>query len=334
VSAPEVAGEGEWTVPRKLIADAVLWVRERRPSPRAGREHGRRRCRHSRIVAIFPLRVDNSNRRSFDFLEGVHVADEDPQVLAAVEGAVLSLTLNRPEKLNAINYAMIAGLLEELDRARDNDRIRAVVLGGSGRALSAGDDVSGMGVPPYPVPPGAHPVGHMQQRLMRMWFWYPKPTIAAVHGRCHGIAEDLALSADFRLVADDVVFGDLRVRRAIPVGSGGTWLLPRLIGLPRATSIMLTGGTIGAGEMAEFGLAHEVVPVDKFETHVAEFAAALAAGPTKAIGIMKRELRHNLTVGFDEGLDFELSLLDEPVEDRAEGVRSFVEGRTPVYTGR
>ena len=153
-------------------------------------------------------------------------------VLNSVENGVLVLTLNRPEKLNAINYGVIATLLENLTSAADDADVRAVLLRGAGRAFCAGDDVMGMGEPPYKVPPGEHPVRHMQQRLIRQWFWYPKPTVVALHGRCHGIAGDIALSADFRIVSDDLVYGDLRVRRAIPVGSGGTWLLPRMIGLP------------------------------------------------------------------------------------------------------
>ena len=124
------------------------------------------------------------------------------------------------------------------------------------------------------------------------------------------------------------------MRRAIPVGSGGTWLLPRMIGLPRATAIMLTGGTIGADELDHAGLATEVVPAAEVEDRAFAFAARMAAGPTKAIGLMKRELRQSLTTPLEQALELEISLLDEPVEDRDEGRRSFAEGRDPVYTGR
>jgi enoyl-CoA hydratase/carnithine racemase len=262
------------------------------------------------------------------------MGQENGDVVASVKDSVLTLTLNRPAKLNAITYGVIATLLEELDGARDDGDVRAVLLRGEGRAFCAGDDVVSMGTPPYTVPPGEHPVRHMQQRLIKTLFWYPKPVVAALHGRCHGIGGDLALASDFRVVSDDVTFGDLRVRRSIPVGSGGTWLLPRLIGLSRASVIMLTGATIGADEMERFGLAAEVVAADAVQERALEFARTLAAGPTKALGIMKRELRHNLAVPLDEALDFEISLLDEPVEDRQEGIRSFAEGRAPVFTGR
>jgi enoyl-CoA hydratase/carnithine racemase len=171
---------------------------------------------------------------------------------------VMYLTLNRPEKLNAINYRIIGNLLGYLDESAKDPEIRAVVLTGAGRAFSAGDDLRGMGVLPYGLPPGEHPVRFMQQRLMRRWFWFNKPTIAAVHGNCHGIAGDLALAADFRIVSRDTVFGDIRVRRAVPIGSGGTFLLPRLIGLPAATRIILAGETITADGMLRLGLTSEV----------------------------------------------------------------------------
>ena len=111
----------------------------------------------------------------------------DEQVLASVEDGVLVLTLNRPEKLNAITYRVIATLLEQLAGAKEDDAVRAVLLRGAGRAFCAGDDIVSMGEPPYHVPPGEHPVRHMQQRLIRQWFWYPKPTVVQLHGRCHGI---------------------------------------------------------------------------------------------------------------------------------------------------
>jgi 2-(1,2-epoxy-1,2-dihydrophenyl)acetyl-CoA isomerase len=128
--------------------------------------------------------------------------------------------------------------------------------------------------------------------------------------------------------------GDMRARRAIPVGSGGTFLLPLLIGLPAATAIMLTGDTIGAAEIERLGLATKVVEDEKLDEAAREFAATLASGPTKAIGILKYELRSNLRVDLDRALALELSLLNSDVEDRAEGARSFAEGRPPLFTGR
>jgi 2-(1,2-epoxy-1,2-dihydrophenyl)acetyl-CoA isomerase len=248
---------------------------------------------------------------------------------------VMYLTLNRPEKLNAINYQIIGNLLGYLDESAKDPEIRAVVLAGAGRAFSAGDDLRGMGELPYGLPPGEHPVRFMQQRLMRRWFWFNKPTIAAVHGNCHGIAGDLALAADFRIVSRDTVFGDIRVRRAVPIGSGGTFLLPRLIGLSAATRIILTGDTITADDMVRLGLTAEVTDPDVFEEAVRSFAIRMAHAPTKAIGVMKTEMRRNLSASsFDDALDFEMSLLDTPVEDRAEGARSFAEGRRPEFTGQ
>ncbi len=256
-------------------------------------------------------------------------------VQVELSGSVLVLTLNRPEKLNAVTYPMIGALLEEFQRAAEDPDIRAVLLKGAGpRAFSAGDDVVDMGELPRPLSPGEHPVGAMQQVLVKNWFWLRKPTTVAIRGRCHGIAQDLALAADFRIVSTTAVMGDMRARRAVPVGSGGTYLLSRLIGLPAATALMLTGDTVTTPEIDRLGLATKVVDDDKLEDEALQFASTLAQGPTKAIGNMKYELRRNLSADLDQALALELSLLGDPVEDTAEGRASFAEGRPPVYTGR
>jgi 2-(1,2-epoxy-1,2-dihydrophenyl)acetyl-CoA isomerase len=256
------------------------------------------------------------------------------ELLVNLEDSTLVLTLNRPTKLNAVNYPMIGALLEELYRAETDPNVRAVLLTGNGRALCAGDDVKSMGEPVRPLSPGEHPVGAMQQALMKRWFWLPKPTVVAVKGRCHGIGQDLTLAADFRIVSTSAVMGDMRAKRAIGVGSGGTFLLPLMIGLPAATALMLTGDTIDASTIEQLGLANKVVEDDKLDEAAREFAAGIASGPTKALGIMKQEMRKNLRHALDDALALELSLLGTEVEDRAEGARSFAEGRAPVFTGR
>jgi hypothetical protein len=118
----------------------------------------------------------------------------------------------------------------------------------------------------------------------------------------------------------------MRAWRAIPVGSGGTFLLPLLVGLPAATAIMLTGDTIDSAAIERIGLATKVVDDDELDGAARDFAATLASGPTKALGIMKYEMRSNLRNELDRALALELSLLDAPVEDRAEGALSFTEG--------
>jgi 2-(1,2-epoxy-1,2-dihydrophenyl)acetyl-CoA isomerase len=255
-------------------------------------------------------------------------------LLDEVASNVLVITLNRPDKLNAVTYPIIGRFLELLHQAAEDPDIRAVLVKGNGRAFSAGDDIKGMGDLPRDMSPGEHPVGAMQQLLIKRWYWLRKPTIVAVHGRCHGIAQDLTLSADFRIVGQSAVMGDMRAKRAVPVGSGGTYFLPKMIGLPAATALMLTGDTIGAADIDRLGLATKLVQDDKLHEEALQFAANLATGPTKAIGIMKYEMRRNLSATLDEALELELSLLNEPVEDTVEGRASFAEGRPPAYTGR
>ncbi|MCU1502833.1 MAG: 2-(1,2-epoxy,2-dihydrophenyl)acetyl-CoA isomerase, partial [Ilumatobacteraceae bacterium] len=208
-------------------------------------------------------------------------------VLVEQSDNVLKLTLNRPEKLNAVTYEMIGILLDQLNRAKEDDDVRAVLLTGAGRAFSAGDDIKGMGELPRELSPGEHPVGAMQQVLMKTWYWLRKPTVIGLRGRCHGIAQDMTLAADFRIVSNTAVMGDMRAKRAVPVGSGGTYLLPRMIGLPAATALMLTGETINADQIERLGLATKVVDDEALDTEAFQFAATMAQAPTKAIGIMK-----------------------------------------------
>jgi 2-(1,2-epoxy-1,2-dihydrophenyl)acetyl-CoA isomerase len=255
-------------------------------------------------------------------------------VVVRLDAGVLSLTLNRPDKLNAITYPMINSLLRYLEEAAADPDVRTVLLRGAGRSFSAGDDLVSMGEVPRALSPGEHPVEAMQQLLIRRWYWLRKPTVVAIRGRCHGMAHDLALAADFRVVSKTAIMGDIRSRRALPVGSGGTFLLPWLIGLAAATKLMLTGDTIDSDEIERLGLASVVVDDDAFDDAVAALAARLAAGPTKALGILKYQMRRSLGSRLEDALELELSLLDEPVEDRREGRLSFLEGRAPSFTGR
>src|SRR5207253_1113310 len=138
---------------------------------------------------------------------------------------------------------------------------------------------------PFPLMPGAVGFQEYQQRLIKAWYWLRKPTIAAIHGHCHGFGHDVALCADFRIASSNAIMGDIRAKRAILVGSGGTYLLTHMIGLPEATRLMLTGDLIDAQEIQRLGLA-TVVPAEEFDQKVEELARKLAAGPTKAMGVL------------------------------------------------
>ena len=258
---------------------------------------------------------------------------ESPILIHESDG-VLHLRLNRPAKINPFTYEMIGILLEQLERAEADAALRAILIDGAGGNFSSGDDIKSMGEYPHPIAAGAHPTREFQQRLLKRWYWLPKPTIAAVQGHCYGIASDVMLASDFRIVSRTASYGDIRARRAIPVGTGGTWLLPRMVGLPRASRLMLTGDVIDGEEMHRLGLAMEVVDDADLDERAWAFARRMAKAPTKAVGLMKQELRHNLQVGFEQALEYEMELHDTTVEDRAEGRQSFIEKREPVYQGR
>jgi 2-(1,2-epoxy-1,2-dihydrophenyl)acetyl-CoA isomerase len=258
----------------------------------------------------------------------------DPTVLVRHEAGVLTLVLNRPQRANAFTFEMLGLLLQQLDRAAHDDEVRAAVIIGAGRSFSSGDDVLEKGEAPFDLPPGSHPILELPQRLVKAWYWLRKPTIAAVRGHCYGLAHDLALAADFRVVSRRTTFGDRRARIAAPVATGGSYLLPRLIGMAAATSLLLTGDTLDAEAMDRHGLVSRLVDDESLEQEAAALGSRLAALATRSAGLTKYQIRRGLELTFAEALELERELHDAPVEDRSEGVRAFAERRPPRFTGR
>lgn len=259
---------------------------------------------------------------------------DECNVLSRLDAGVLTLVLNRPRRHNAFTFEMLGILLERLDAAAHDDAVRAVVLIGAGPSFSSGDDVLQKGEPPFRLPAGSHPILELPQRLVTAWYWLRKPTLAGIRGHCYGLAHDLALAADFRVVSRSTSFGDRRARIAAPTATGGSYLLPRLIGMTAATSLLLTGDTLDAEGMHRLGLVSRLVDDDRLETETHELASTLAQGPTKSLGLTKHQIRRNLDSTFAEALALERELHDAPIEDRVEGVRAFAERRPPRFTGR
>ncbi|HEX2171468.1 MAG TPA: enoyl-CoA hydratase/isomerase family protein [Dehalococcoidia bacterium] len=259
-------------------------------------------------------------------------------ILFEQEGGVGIVTLNRPNQLNALNYKTFEELLDCFEDINRNETVRCVVLTGAGRAFSAGDDLKGM-------PPATHrhnenpatviSIRHRQHAFLKMLVYFAKPTIAMINGHAHGAGSDIALGCDFRFAAEDAILGDIRAKRAINLSTGATWLLPRIVGLSKALEILYTGKTFDGKEAERIGMVNRAVPRDQLREVTLEFARELAAGPTKALAQIKKQILFDLTHNLEESLDHAaLWQLIDPVEDYVEGKAAFVEKRPFTFTGR
>jgi 2-(1,2-epoxy-1,2-dihydrophenyl)acetyl-CoA isomerase len=247
------------------------------------------------------------------------------------EGAVQTITLNRPDKLNAFNRAVHLGLRDALEEARDPE-VRAVVITGAGRGFSAGQDLSEFGEMPD-VGQGLRSLYHPNVLAIRA---LEKPVLAAVNGVCAGAGLSLACVCDIRVASDAAVFVPGFVGIGLVPDSGGTYFVHRLLGAARAFEWMSTNRRLTAAEAHAWGLVSEVVEAETFPARVAEYAAELAAGPTRAIGMTKRLFDHADTATLEEQLELEAQLQAAAAqsEDFREGVAAFAEKRPPAFSGR
>jgi 2-(1,2-epoxy-1,2-dihydrophenyl)acetyl-CoA isomerase len=247
---------------------------------------------------------------------------------------VLTLALNRPDKRNAMTTRMIAELLWALERAEADRTVRVVVIRGTGKGFCSGDDLAGMGqLPAEFAGILKHAATHasLQSCLREL----PKPTIAAIHGFAFGVGLDLAMACDFRIAADDAQLRDQRVmERGMHALTGCAWFQPRAIGITRALEFLILGIPYSGKEAAAAGMVTRSAPTAQFDQAVAGLASQLAAAPTKAIGLMKRQVYTGLNMSHDEFMEFAAPLMQEiEIKDRREGIQAFLEKRPAKFTG-
>lgn len=252
---------------------------------------------------------------------------------------VRTITLNRPERLNAANPPLAAELPEALDAAAADDAVRAVVLTGAGRGFCAGLDLA--------EPAGADILAGGGTRAQRLdpYAWVgrwvqavaacEKPVVAAVNGPAAGAGFGLALACDVRLVAEGATLTAGYVRRGLSPDAGVTYFLPRLVGLSRAMDITLTGRDVDAAEAERIGLASAVLPREGFAERVGEYARRLAAGPPVALALTKRLLVGSYDRPLDAQLREELTHIKTcfATADVREAVAAFREKRVPTIRG-
>lgn len=255
----------------------------------------------------------------------------EPRILVQREGAILTLTLNRPDKLNAIDGAMLDALDEVLGDIERDREIRAVILSGAGRAFSAGADIKEWtALTPLEFARSWGLRGHaLFDRLAAL----PSPVIAALNGIAFGGGLELALCADIRIAATEVRLGLPEVTIAALPGWGGTQRLPRLIGPGRAKHMILTGQPIDAARAEAWGLVSEVVSADVLPARARELATQIAANAPLSVQASKRLVEAALPLAPAATLETHAGALCGGAEDAREGRASFLERRPPRYQG-
>jgi enoyl-CoA hydratase/carnithine racemase len=256
----------------------------------------------------------------------------DPRILIERAGAIVTLTLNRPDKLNAIDGAMLDALGEALAAIERDPEVRAVILTGAGRAFSAGADIKEWtALSPLEFGRSWGLRGHaLFDRLAAL----PPPVLAAINGIAFGGGLELALCADIRIASSEARLGLPEVTIAALPGWGGTQRLPRLVGAGRAKHMILTGQPIDAAKAEAWGLVSEVVAPEALLARASELAAQIAANAPLSVQAAKRLIDAALPVTPAATLETHAGALCGSTEDAREGRASFLERRPPRYQGR
>jgi len=253
------------------------------------------------------------------------------------DGGVATITLNRPEKLNAFAGTMREDLLDALRACDADDACRAVVITGAGRAFCAGGDVEFMSelqrrgdVDAFRKLLDAGRDVVMQIATM------PKPVIASINGVAVGAGCNLALACDIRIASDAAKLGETFVRIGIHPDWGGTWFLPRLVGRSRAMELLMSGRMVDANEALSIGMVDRVVPAAELRDATLQLARSLAAGPVAALGDIKRAVNASLAndLATQIALESEHQLRAFVSDDAREGIDALLEKRAPKFSGR
>jgi 2-(1,2-epoxy-1,2-dihydrophenyl)acetyl-CoA isomerase len=254
-------------------------------------------------------------------------------VLLSVSNGVATITLNRPDKLNAFNREMALLLQKLLDQCHEDATIRCVVLTGAGKAFSAGQDLAEL--------VGENPPS-MQQILSEHYNpiitrirQLPKPLIAAVNGVAAGAGANIALCADIVVATETASFIQAFSKIGLIPDSGGTYLLPRLIGWQKASALAMLGDKVSAAEAEKMGMIYKCFNQEDFEASIQKMATQLAQMPTKGLALTKQALNASFTNTYDAQLALEDVLQQQAAQtqDYNEGVQAFLEKRLPNFKG-
>ena len=248
--------------------------------------------------------------------------------------AVGKITLNRPEKYNSFVREMALSFQNTLANCESDDSIRCILITGAGKAFCAGQDLK----------EAIDPQGPEIEQIVREHYnpiikrirEIEKPVIAAVNGVAAGAGANLALACDIVTATQSAKFIQAFSKIGLIPDSGGTYFLPRLIGLPKATAFMMTGEPVSAEKAEALGMIYAVYEDAEFESKTLELARSIAAMPTKGLGYTKRLLNQSFNNSLEEQLDLEAATqsLSAHTDDHKEGIQAFLEKRSPIFTGK
>ncbi len=259
----------------------------------------------------------------------------EKSIQTRIANNIATITLNRPEVFNSFNREMALLLQDELDRAADNQDVRAIVLTANGKAFCAGQDLKEVTSPDKN--PGFKKIleehyNPIVERLRNI----EKPIIAAVNGVAAGAGANIALACDVVIASENASFIQAFSKIGLVPDSGGTFFLPRLIGFQKASALMMLGDKISATEAERLGMIYKMVSEENFSAEIEKTATTLANMPTKALGMTKRLLNQSMGNNLETQLKLEGKYQIEAAqsEDYAEGVDAFVNKRKPNFKGR
>jgi 2-(1,2-epoxy-1,2-dihydrophenyl)acetyl-CoA isomerase len=262
---------------------------------------------------------------------------ENRFVLEKREGAVVTLALNRPERMNALNKDLVLALHDALNRVENDQEINVVVLAGAGRAFCAGGDLHaiGKGKQENDVTE-LQPILRSGMQMVLKMRTMRQPIIAAVQGAAAGAGMNIALAADLRIASEDATFGQNFAKVGLFPDYGGTFFLPQLVGPAKAAELFYTGDMINAAEALRLGIVNRVVPFAQLESEVRALALKIAQGPAIAIRAIKQNLfardKKNLTALLNLEIEQQMKCFESG--DCGEGIRAFFEKRPPKFQGK
>lgn len=253
-------------------------------------------------------------------------------IIFSIENNVAKITLNRPKVFNSFTMPMATEMLECLDECERNKDIRAIYITGAGKAFCAGQDleeaVSGPNIRDI--------VKHTYDPIVKKIRAIEKPIVCAVNGVAAGAGANIALACDIAIASSNASFIQAFSKIGLIPDSAGTFFLPRIIGMQKATALMMLGSKVSAEEAERIGMIYQVIDPESFEEEVMKIAIKLANMPTVGLGLTKRLLNHSFTNSLNEQLAMEEELQYVAAEsaDHKEGINAFLEKRKPVFTGK